>query len=374
MNALTYIVHLVLTGGPCAGKTTALNYIREKLLDQGIYPIILPEISTLLIQSGISPVDDTLPIPFFESLIIDQTLFFERMTTEAIKRMPHKKIVVIHDRGLMDIKAYMDEESFTHLLNRYGLSLPQMRDERYKAVFHLRTAALGAEAFYTCANNTARTETLAEARAIDERTLNAWNGHKRIFILDNSTDFQEKLHRLYCDVCGVLGIPSPLNIERKFLVTPIEAGLFDESGVQATEIEIEQFYITPHPDDGPNIEVRLRKRTQYGESIYWETRKVRLSNGKYNETEHQVTAREYQAGKKYKIPGTIVIQKKRHCFVYKNRYFELDVFPEQIQHGIHVLEVRPTDEAEEIILPPFLDIVREVTGDLEFSNPYLAKA
>ena len=42
---------------------------------------------------------------------------------------------------------------------------------RYDLVLHLVTAASGAEAFYTNANNTARRETADEARGLDSRIL-----------------------------------------------------------------------------------------------------------------------------------------------------------------------------------------------------------
>lgn len=374
MNKTLEIPHLVLTGGPCGGKTTALEYVREKLLDRGFYPIILPEISTLLIQSGITPINGILPVSVFENLIVDQTLFFERMVAEATKKMAHKKIVVIHDRGLMDIKSYMSDDEFYDLRNRYGLSVVQMRDERYKAVFHLRTAAQGAEELYTCVNNRARTETIEEARALDERTLNAWTGHKKLVVIDNSTDFQGKLSLLLRGIFKELAIPTPLNIERKFTIMPVDLNMLNELGLHIAEIDIEQFYITPHQNDGPDVEVRLRKRTQYGESIYWESRKERLSNGKYFEHEHQISPHAYQSGMKYKVSKTSVIQKKRYCFVHKDQYFELDIFSEWVRHGLQVLEVKPTDESQAVMLPEFLGIIKEVTGEIAYTNRRLAES
>lgn len=48
-----------------------------------------------------------------------------------------------------------------------GMDLMGVREGRYDAVFHLVTAAFGAEAYYTLANNPdSRTETLEEAREV----------------------------------------------------------------------------------------------------------------------------------------------------------------------------------------------------------------
>jgi len=41
-------------------------------------------------------------------------------------------------------------------LEEFNWTVPQLRDQRYEAVVHLVTAAIGAERFYTLENNKAR--------------------------------------------------------------------------------------------------------------------------------------------------------------------------------------------------------------------------
>ena len=53
----------------------------------------------------------------------------------------------------MDGSAYMASEAFSDLLEGVGMDLLTARDMRYNAVFHLVTAATGAESFYTLENN-----------------------------------------------------------------------------------------------------------------------------------------------------------------------------------------------------------------------------
>lgn len=64
-------------------------------------------------------------------------------------------------------------------------------------VLHLVTAADGAAAHYTTANNAARTETAAEAVALDRRFHAAWGRHPALAraVVDNSTDFAGKVRR-----------------------------------------------------------------------------------------------------------------------------------------------------------------------------------
>lgn len=61
---------------------------------------------------------------------------------------------------------------------------------------HLVTAAVGAEAFYSLANNAARTEGFEMARELDQKCQTAWCGHPALDVIDNASGFDEKMLRL----------------------------------------------------------------------------------------------------------------------------------------------------------------------------------
>ena len=46
------ITKVCLTGGPCAGKTSGLAYLSEKLRDDNIRVFMVPEAATLLANGG----------------------------------------------------------------------------------------------------------------------------------------------------------------------------------------------------------------------------------------------------------------------------------------------------------------------------------
>ena len=84
--------------------------------------------------------------------------------------------VLLCDRGTCDGKAYVNKATWEELLATRSLdSEVELREGRYNAVFHLVTAAAGAEPFYTLANNMARRESAPEAIMIDEKTQQAVN-------------------------------------------------------------------------------------------------------------------------------------------------------------------------------------------------------
>lgn len=71
---------------------------------------------------------------------------------------PNKTPVMLCDRGLMDGKAYMDQNEWYEMIGKYNLEEVKLRDERYDAVVHMVTAADSTDCYSTL-NNKARHET-----------------------------------------------------------------------------------------------------------------------------------------------------------------------------------------------------------------------
>ena len=51
-NSSQSVYRVCITGGPCAGKTTALESIASTLRDSGYHAVIVPEAATLLNKCG----------------------------------------------------------------------------------------------------------------------------------------------------------------------------------------------------------------------------------------------------------------------------------------------------------------------------------
>lgn len=85
---------------------------------------------------------------------------------ERIARSLGKPAVLLCDRGTLDGAAYIPKEMWDRLLRAKRLDPLRIREGRYDAVFHLVTAAMGAEAYYSLMNNVARTEAPEFAREV----------------------------------------------------------------------------------------------------------------------------------------------------------------------------------------------------------------
>ena len=46
---------IVLTGGPCAGKTTAMSWVQNAFTEKGYKVLFVPETATELISGGVAP-------------------------------------------------------------------------------------------------------------------------------------------------------------------------------------------------------------------------------------------------------------------------------------------------------------------------------
>ena len=361
---------IVLTGGPCAGKTTALNYLSEKLSDYGYSVIVVPEIPTFVINSGLHPPKTNSAYFAFQKLMLEaQVLFEDKVFIPAAQIKGGENQVIIFDRGCLDYRAYTSEEEFARILRDNIWNVVDLRDKRYDAVIHLVTAADGQPGFYNY-NNSARRETPEGAVKADLRTRKAWLGHPHLRVIDNSTDFEGKMKRLLNIVRGILGIPTALEIERKFIInSPLHLGNIP---CPCQTVEIEQAYIGSDVTDL----VRIRCRSQKGQgAVYYETKKLNIGSDVTRvETEKQITKEMYDEKMKYRDQDTDVIRKTRTCFLYNNQYFELDFFvePERLQ-GLMLLEIELTEENEVVAIPEWLGDVEDVTSDRRYKNSFLAR-
>ncbi len=358
------ITKIVITGGPCAGKTTAMSWIQNAFTQKGYRVLFVAETATELITGGIAPWTCRTNGEFQKQLVQLQQEK-EKIYEQAARIMDCDKVLIVCDRGALDNKAYMNDQEFAAVLDHLRTNETLLRDT-YDAVFHLVTAAKGAEEFYTTANNTARTETTEEAAALDDQLINAWTGHPHLRVIDNSTDFEEKMKRLIAEISSFLGEPEPLEIERKFLIEYPDLNWL-ESMDNCQRIEIIQTYLQSDPDE----EVRIRQRGFDGHYIYFQTTKRRVDDVKRVEIERRLSEKEYLQLLMKADTGRRQIRKDRYCLTYENQYFEIDVYPFWKDKAIAEIELR--EENAEIRFPDEIKVIREVTDDESYKNASLAK-
>ena len=358
------ITKIVITGGPCAGKSTAMSWIRNAFRQRGYNVLFVPETATELITGGVAPWTCGSNTDY-QKCQVELQLTKERLFLQAAETMPNEKILLVCDRGVMDNKAYMTAEEFDAVLQALHGEEVAWRDS-YDAVFHLVTAANGAEAFYSAANNAARYETVEEAVELDNRLAAAWTGHRYLRIIDNSTGFEDKMRRLEEEIAIFLGEERPYEMERKFLIRYPDLSWLENNPL-CHRVDIDQTYLV----SDKNEEIRVRRRGEKGNYIYYETHKRILDGMKRMSTETRLSQSEYRRLLKNADPTRRTIHKKRYCLTYDNQYFEIDLYPFWSDQAILEIELR--DENTEIRFPKEIQVLREVTDDPAFKNAAIAK-
>lgn len=358
------ITKIVITGGPCAGKTTAMSWIQSNFTKLGYTVLFVPETATELITGGVAPWTCGTNADY-QKCQMKLQLEKERIFEQGASTMPVEKVLIVCDRGTLDNKAYMTSLDFATVVSSLGCNEVELRDS-YDAVFHLVTAAKGAEQFYTTANNAARTETVEQAAELDDKLIAAWTGHPHLRIIDNAAGFEDKLKKLIAEIAAFLGEPEPFEIERKFLIEYPDIEKLEKLP-NCQRVEIIQTYLTAPEGE----ESRVRQRGADGNYIYVQTTKKKVTDVKRVEVERRLTKDEYLRLLMDADPDCRPIRKTRYCLTYDNQYFEIDVYPFWDSQAI--VEIELNDENEEIRFPAELKVIKEVTEDDGFKNASLAR-
>lgn len=251
---------------------------------------------------------------------------------ERILRARGRPAVMMCDRGTMDGRAYMDTETWERLLAERGTTETEIRDNRYNAVFHMVSAADGAEKHYTLENNQARTEDAETARMMDRKTQKAWVGHSHLHVFDNSTDFEGKLERLVDVIANLVGLPSSLKRRSAKFVLRTRPKIEDfPADIDYHLFEVEKVYLTTNDDDDETYSF-IRKRTNLNAegkklgSVYQLTTVTRSPAGDDTiEEKRIITAREYSSAYLTRDVGRHIVHQQRISFLYNLQSFTIHV-------------------------------------------------
>lgn len=358
------ISKIVITGGPCAGKTTAMERIQNRFAKMGYTVIFIPETATELILGGVAPWTCGSNLEY-QMCQMQLQLYKEKVFMQGAESMDSDRILIVCDRGLLDNKAYMSEDDLSVITEKLGISEIAMQNE-YDAVFHLVTAAKGNEDSYTLDNNSARTETVEEAVVLDDKIIAAWTGHPHLRIIGSDENFESKMEHLMKEITSFLGEPVSYEIERKYLIKYPDTAYL-ESLSHCDRVDIIQTYLQAEDDR----ELRVRQCGKNGAYVYTKTEKLPATGIKRIENEEDITQNEYLDLLMDADPNMRQIRKVRYRLTYKEQYFEIDIYPFWDDKAI--MEIELCDESEQVELPEFIEVIREVTDDYQYKNSELAK-
>lgn len=190
-TGFTRVVRVVLTGGPCGGKSSSLANIIRVATDHGYDVYACPESATIMFNGGMTFPSARADQINFQAQLFRIQLAAERAFTSIAERTGRPTILLM-DRGLMDGKGYVESaEMWSAILEKNSVDEDYILG-RYDAVVHLVTAADGAERFYQqgrvkddLGNEVIRHESSEEAVSLDRRMRDVWAAHPEQHVIGN---------------------------------------------------------------------------------------------------------------------------------------------------------------------------------------------
>lgn len=158
---------------------------------------------------------------------------------------------------------------------------------------------------------------------------------------------------------------SALEIEHKYLIAYPDPVMLEQlPGVRKKEM-VQTYLLAPAGETR-----RVRRVCENGQTTYVFTRKVRQSDLCALEEEKPLTEEAYEALLGEADQTRRPVEKTRYCIPFHNRTVEVDIYPFWQDRAIAEVEV--ANSAEVVTLPPFLRVIREVSGDKRYKNVNLA--
>jgi predicted ATPase len=130
---------VVLTGGPCAGKTSVQDALKNHFSSR---VLCIPEVATLLMKNDFPQLgaDPEYAPRWHQALMaVSVPLYIGYEDMYALFADKHKTPLIVSDRGILDCTAYL-EGGKEALLAKFPYSLAEIH-ARYDLVIHLESLA-----------------------------------------------------------------------------------------------------------------------------------------------------------------------------------------------------------------------------------------
>jgi thymidylate kinase len=182
---------IVLTGGPCGGKSTTLRALEKAFPEQIIF---VPEVATILLKGGFPvPGRDVKWSQAWQSAFQSAILPLQKSLEDAfvlIAKENGKKLLIC-DRGVLDGAAYTPGGHIT-FCQTYNIK-GEEAIARYSAVIHLESLATANPEKYGKTGNENRFEPLERAQELEFATRQAWEMHKNHSIINGQHGIEKTI-------------------------------------------------------------------------------------------------------------------------------------------------------------------------------------
>lgn len=195
------IPRIVLTGGPCSGKSAAMRQLAAEFPDTFH---CVPEVASIVIREvGVSPpTGDSAALRRYNRAFGEIQRSFE--TVALYQAILDGKRALLMDRGTMDNAAYVP--GGVEELERIYMSTAAAEYARYDAVIHI--VVPGSEVYRRhMADNPARYEDYDDVLRLARHTIFAWSDHPNHIIIQDEKTWEEKYAAIRHAVMKIIAFP-----------------------------------------------------------------------------------------------------------------------------------------------------------------------
>ncbi len=343
---------IVGTGGPCGGKTGALEELVKRY---GQQILVVPESATRQFEAGYPQIGrEVKESPGWDHRFQRSCFYFgtgvEHEHFVMAEERPTK--IVLLDRARLEGAAYLQEhEGLPFFLKMFDLDLDE-EYARYDMVIHFESVAVSNPDLYEKlkATNPVRYENAAQAAYRDRRIEEVWSGHPNWHKISGANGIDSVIQQ-------VIELISPYletEIESKFLL-PAMPNIPLGKG-----IPVMQGYF----DTG--CEMRIRR---FGAEHYIT---IKSEGGKQrSECERTITASAFKS--LWPDTNGRRVTKIRHLISYNHHTLELDEYLGDLQ-GLVTLECEFASEEVQatFVLPDWAADAIDISEDPRYKNRALA--
>lgn len=192
------VLRIVLTGGAAAGKSSILTQLAHEIPSWDFPTAIVPECATQLLEKGYTPDrygQTAFQHTVFRHQLQNENRAFRKLLPES--KSSGKPVVLLCDRGLCDVGAYIHKEAFETIYHSFDYSRRRLLG-RYQAVLFLASAATLPNAnFDVREGNVHRLEkSREEVLATAENAYAAWQDHPHLIPIAAEKDIAVKVENV----------------------------------------------------------------------------------------------------------------------------------------------------------------------------------
>ncbi len=167
-----------------------MKYIKEYFSKLRYDVYIVNEIATILILGGITA--QKIGGKNFQELVIKMQIEIQKTYEKAIQLSESIKNLIIFDRCPIDAMMFIDRADFDEIAKKLNTTYEEIISS-YDGIMHMEAVANKYPELYTSDNNKARKDEGKHTIEADNRLLEAYKNHPKLY---SCKDYDEKVKKL----------------------------------------------------------------------------------------------------------------------------------------------------------------------------------